>query len=58
MNADHLTQLHAIFNIVHMEPLWWEEIFAILRFNRDIKKGKVNRQTRKGYLLKLVQKRL
>ena len=35
LEADHLTQLHAILNLVHMEPLWWEEVLTVLSLSRD-----------------------
>ena len=45
LNADHLTQVHAFFNIVHMEPFWWEEVLAILSSNGDIRTGSQPQRT-------------
>ena len=30
LEAAHLTQGHALLNVVHMEPLWWEEVLTVL----------------------------
>ena len=33
LNAYHLTQVHAFFNVVHMKPFCWKEVLAVLSLN-------------------------
>ena len=53
----HLAQVHACFNIVHTEPLWWKEVLAVLSFNWWFRKiEKIKRKTFKSLRLRPVNK--